>query len=245
MVISLDKTALITGGSGGIGSGICRLFAANGYNVIINYNKSGEKALSLAAELGANALVVRADVGNRHEVNAMVAEARKRFGGVDTLINNAGTALIKLFTDVTEAEWEAMLNVHLTGMFNVTQAVLPDMINRKRGKIINISSIWGVSGASCEVAYSAVKAGMIGFTKALAKETGPSGITVNAIAPGVIDTPMNENISKEDLEEIINATPLIRLGSPRDVAETALFLASEKADFITGQVISPNGGILI
>lgn len=237
------KNVLITGASRGIGASAARLFAKNGYNVIINYNRSEKEAHALSDELGA--LAVCADVSDKAAVKAMTDEITKRFGGIDILINNAGIAQFKLFSDISESEWDRMFDVNVKGMFNCSQAVLPYMINRKKGKIINVSSIWGISGASCEVHYSAAKAAVIGFTKALAKELGPSGICVNCVAPGVIKTDMCASLSDEDISELVDMTPLSRVGTPDDVAATMLYLASEAADFVTGQVISPNGGMVI
>jgi len=243
-----NKTVLITGASRGIGKAIAHTFANAGYNTAINYFSSQSKAEELASELtgkGLRAICVKADVSCRSQVEEMYNKIRFVYGGVDVLINNAGIAQQTLFTDISPAEWDRMFDVNVKGMFNCTQAVIKDMISKKYGKIINISSIWGISGSSCEVAYSASKAAVIGFTKALAKEMGPSGICVNCIAPGVVDTDMNEGISKETLSELINSTPLLQLGSPQDIANLALFLASEKADFITGQVICADGGFAV
>lgn len=242
------KTVLITGASRGIGREIARQFALENYNVIINYNKSEDKALALLAEIGSiggTAIAVKADVSSKNEVKNMLEIINEQFGGVDVLVNNAAIASQTLFTDITEAEWDRIFDVNVKGAFNCTQAVLPKMIHNKSGKIINISSIWGITGASCEVHYSATKAALIGFTKSLAKEVGPSGITVNCVAPGVIDTEMNSNLSQETLDSLKEETPLGILGTPKDIANTILFLASDKANFITGQVISPNGGFLI
>jgi 3-oxoacyl-[acyl-carrier protein] reductase len=168
-----------------------------------------------------------------------------RFGNIDVLVNNAGVAQQKLFTDISEDDWDWMFNVNIKGMFNCCQAVLPKMINNKRGKIINISSIWGLTGSSCEVHYSASKAAVIEFTKALAKEVGPSNIQVNCVAPGIIKTDMITHLNTSIIEKLKSDTPLGILGTPRDIAEVVLFLASSKADFITGQIISPNGGFVI
>ena len=169
----------------------------------------------------------------------------EQFGHIDVLVNNAGIAQQKMFTEITEQDWKKMFSVNIDGMFNCTQLALRDMIKRHKGKIINVSSIWGIAGASCEVHYSASKAAVIGFTKSLAKELGPSGIQVNCVAPGVIETDMNKNLDDLTIKEIINETPLERIGTPRDIANTILFLAQDASDFITGQVISPNGGFVI
>ena len=237
------KTVLITGASRGIGRACAKLFAENGYNVAVNYFSSEQKAREL--EKYENVKAFYADVSVKSDVDAMVADIKKSFGPIDILINNAGIAQSKLFTDITESEFDRMIAVHLKGSFNCTQAVLDDMIDKKQGRIINISSIWGITGASCEVHYSMAKAGIIGFTKALAKEVAPSGITVNAIAPGVIDTDMISCFKDDELNEITNEIPLGRIGTPEDVAQSAFFLASENANYITGQVLSINGGIVI
>ncbi len=232
------KKVLITGGTRGIGEATAKLLAKNGYKVYINYLKSDEKAQKLAQEIGV--VPVKADVSSPKETKEMF----DLVGGVDVLINNAGIAQQKLFTDITSDEWERMLGVNLTGVFNCTKGALPYMINKKSGCIINISSMWGICGASCEVHYSAAKAGVIGFTKALAKEVAPSGIRVNCIAPGMIDTEMNNGFDDETVEMIKEETPLGIIGKPEDIANCVLYLI-EQGQFITGQVISPNGGMVI
>lgn len=244
----MDKTVLITGASKGIGAATAIMFAQNGYNVIINYCSSAESAILLEKSLkenGFSALSYMADVSKTNDVNRMVNDVIEKFGKIDVLINNAGIAQQKLFTDITDSDWDRMVSVNLTGTFNCCRAVIPHMVSRKSGSIINTSSIWGITGASCEAHYSAVKAGIIGMTKALAKELGPSGIRVNCVAPGVINTRMNANLSVSDLEGLADETPLGRLGTTNEVASTSLFLASNAAEFITGQVISPNGGFVI
>jgi len=241
----MNKIVLITGASGDIGSAAARLFAENGYSVIINYNRSQAEALALELELrqhGCDAVAVQADISDFTQVQHMFQVCEKKFGGVDVLVNNAGIAQQKLFTDITQVDFDNMFAVNVKGCFNCCQLALPYMIRRKEGKIINISSIWGVTGASCEVHYSASKAAVIGMTKALAKEVGPSNIQVNCITPGVIDTAMNAGLSHETIENLKAETPLGKLGQPSDVAELILFLASEKSDFITGQVIGVDGG---
>lgn len=243
----MNKTVLITGASRGIGKAAAEAFAKAGYDIAVNYNKSEDAALSLCAELkklSVRALPFRADVADKKAVEEMYFEIEKAFGGASVLVNNAGIAEQSLFTDITEEMWDRMFAVNVKGAYNCTQAVLPKMIHEKYGRIINISSMWGISGASCEVHYSASKAALIGFTKALAKEVGLSGITVNCVAPGVIDTEMNGKLSPETMAELKENTPLGRIGTTRDVAETVLFLASEKASFITGQVISVDGGFI-
>lgn len=239
---------LVTGGAKGIGAQISRSFARQGYNVIVNYYSSREQAEELVSELSGHdcqSISIQADISNINQVKNMIQRAECLFGHIDILVNNAGIAQQKLFTDISEKEWDAMFDVNVKGAFNCIQAVLPKMINSKRGKIINISSIWGMVGASCEVHYSASKAAIIGFTKALAKELGPSNIQVNCVAPGVILTDMTSDLGEDTLEGLKQETPLGTIGKPLDIASAVLFLASEGADFITGQVISPNGGFLI
>ena len=237
------KTAVITGGSRGIGEQCVRLFAENGYRVYFTYKSSAERAEKLARETGAAA--VKCDVSRAEEVESFAAFIKNRGHQTDVLINNAGVSQIKLFTDISEKDWDFVFDVNIKGMFLMTRALIGDMIRRKYGRIINISSMWGVSGGSCEVHYSASKAAVIGFTKALAKEEGPSGICVNCIAPGVIETEMNAALDEEAKRELCEETPLMRLGTPQEVARTALFLASDGAGFITGQVISVDGGITV
>lgn len=240
----MPSTVLITGASRGIGAAAARLFAQKGWQVAANYCQSEREARALAAS-HPGILAVQADVADRGQVDRMTKEVLHQFGHIDVLINNAGIAQQKLFTDVTETEWERLFSVNVTGVFHCCQAVLPGMIRRQQGKILNLSSIWGMTGASCEVAYSAAKAAVIGLSKALAKEVGPSGITVNCVAPGVIDTQMNAALDDETRAGLREETPLGVLGKPEDVANLLFFLASEQAAFITGQVISPNGGFVI
>ena len=237
------KTVLITGASGGIGAAAARLFADKGYRVALHYHQSLSAAAALECEFGENAFAVKADISDSAQVKAMFAAVRERFGGVDILINNAGIAEFSLFTDITDEQWRRMFAVNIDGCFYCCREALPHMIAQKSGAIINVSSIWGITGGSCEVHYSASKAAVIGLTKALAKEVGPSGITVNCIAPGVIDTKMNRALSDEDIAGLLDETPLQKLGTPAEIARTALFLA--ESEFITGQVISPNGGMVI
>lgn len=237
------KTVLITGGSRGIGRAMVELFSKNGYQVAFTYKSSETEAKSLAESSGA--LAIHADSAKEPEVLSAVETAVKSFGKIDCLINNAGISAFSLFTDITLEEWNNMLATNLTGAFLYSKAVIPGMVSRKSGRIINITSMWGLVGSSCEVHYSTAKAGLIGMTKALAKELGPSGITVNAIAPGVIRTDMNKMISSEDMETLREETPLMRIGEPCDVASAALFLASEDASFITGDVLNVSGGYVI
>jgi len=233
-------TALITGGSRGIGAAMVRAFCQAGYRTAFFYLNSAEAAQTLSAEAGA--IAIRCDVRSSAEVNAACAEAKRQLAHIDVLINNAGVAQQKLFTDITDEDWQMMIGTHLTGAFHVTRAVLPDMISRRFGRVINIASIWGQVGASCEVHYSAAKAGLIGLTKALSKEAAPSGVTVNCICPGVIETDMLSAFTKEELAVLAAETPVGRLGTPEDIARCALWLADEKSSFVTGQIIGVNGG---
>lgn len=233
------KKAIVTGGAGGIGSEICRALAEDGYTVIINYSKSKEKAKKIANEIKGRAVCF--DVADNEAV-------REFFGGetgFDLLVNNAGISEIDLFTSIAADKARRIMEVNLLGAMNCARTVLPDMIRRKCGCIINISSMWGQCGASCEVDYSASKAGMIGFTKALAKEVAPSGIRVNCVAPGFIMTEMNSRFSDEDLKLIREDIPLGIFGEPRHIADAVSFLASSKAEYITGQVLGVNGGMVI
>ena len=236
------KTVLITGGSRGIGRETVRAFSKNGYNVAFTYKSSREEAETLANETGA--LAIMADSSKEIDVISAVNKTVDAYGRIDCLVNNAAISSFSLFTDITLEDWNNMLGVNLTGAFLYSKYVIPDMLKRKTGRIINLTSMWGLVGSSCEVCYSSTKAALIGFTKALAKEVGPSGITVNAIAPGLIDTDMNASLSNEDKAVICEETPLMRIGEPCDVAETAVFLAGDGASFITGEVISVNGGYL-
>ncbi len=237
------KTVLITGASRGIGAAIARRFADGNHNIVINYNRSKTEAEAVARKVGGYS--VRADVGNPAEVEQMMSGLDERFGGVDVLINNAGVSHIGLFTDMTEDEWQKIINVNLGGAFRVTRCAAKGMISRHSGCIINISSMWGQTGASCEVAYSAAKAGIIGMTKALAKELGPSHIRVNCIAPGMIETDMNSKLPPDVISDIVGETPLMRIGNPEDIAEAAYFLCGRGGEFITGQIIGINGGLII
>ncbi len=235
------KTVLITGGSRGIGAAIARRFTSEGCRVIINYSRSVTEAETLAKELGCEA--VKADVGNAEQVAAMMDEIESRFGALDVLVNNAGISHIGLFTDMTEAEWNSVININLGGVFRVTKRAVKPMIFRHSGCVINVSSIWGEVGASCEAAYSASKAGIIGLTKALAKELGPSGIRVNCVAPGVIDTDMNADLGSDTVRALASDTPLGRIGTPEEVADAVYFLS--ESGFITGQVLGVSGGFVI
>jgi len=241
--------ALVTGASRGIGRATAVALAREGYAVAVNYRFSQAAAETLAAELrkqyGTKAQAFRCDVSSEEQVETMFRHISRTLGQVELLVCNAGIAQQKLFTDLTEEDWNKLFDVDVKGVFLCAKAALPHMIREKRGNIINISSIWGITGASCEVHYSAAKAAVIGLTKALAKEVGPSGIRVNCIAPGVIETEMNGQLDEDALAALREETPLGILGSGGDIAEAVVFLASHKARFITGQVISPNGGIVI
>ncbi len=246
-----NKSVLVTGGAKGIGSFIVKKFADMGYNVLINYNKSENEATNLKNFLNQkypNILIdiYKADVSKRDEVNSMVDFMLNKFGRIDTVVNNSGVAKSEIFNDIKVEELKEMFDINIIGTFNVTQEVLNKyMISKKCGSIINISSIWGITGASMEVAYSTAKAGIIGMSKALAKELGPSNIRVNVIAPGWINTDMTKDYTDEEKEMFISEIPLGRLGEGNDIAGLCYFLASDESSYITGQVISPNGGYLV
>lgn len=244
----MEKAVLITGASRGIGAQVARGFAANGMRVALAYHKNHTKAQQLCEELnqqGATAMSFAVDVTQDTSVQQMYQEVCKQIGAPDILINNAGIAQQKLFTDLSVQDWDRMMNVHAKGAFLCCREALPYMIRQKWGRIINISSMWGQTGASCEVHYSAAKAAIIGFTKALAKEEAPSGITVNCVAPGVIDTDMLNSFTNQEKQALAADTPVERLGTPQDIASAVLFLASEESSFITGQVLGVNGGFVI
>ena len=244
----MSRVVLVTGASRGIGRETARQFALAGDYVVINFYQHRDAAESLADELvqaGCPVLAIQADVSRRDQVDAMVEQTRKTFGPVEVLINNAGIAQQRLFTDIGDEEWDRMFAIHVKGAFYCCQAVLPDMIHQHRGKIVNVSSIWGLTGSSCEVHYSAAKAALIGMTRALAKELGPSNIQVNCVAPGVIDTDMNADLDEAARAALLDQTPLGVFGCAADIAHTIVFLASGQAAFITGQIISPNGGFAI
>jgi len=233
------KKAVVTGGAGGIGAAVCRALAADGYHVFINYSRSKGKAEIIAKETGGTAVCF--DITNEEAVRKFFDSEKD----IDLLVNNAGISEIDLFTSIEPSKSRRIMEVNLIGAMNCARAVLPDMIHRKCGSVINISSMWGQCGASCEVDYSASKAGLIGFTKALAKEVAPSGIRVNCVAPGFIMTEMNSRFSPEDLELIREDIPLGIFGEPRHIADAVAFLASDHAEYITGQVLAVNGGMVI
>ena len=232
----MTKRALVTGGSRGIGAACARALAAAGMDVSVNCAANGEKAAQVAQEIGGQAFV--ADVSDMTAVQEMF----RRMGDIDVLVCNAGIAMQKLFTDTEPEDWRRIFSINVDGVYNTCFCAVPHMIRNHWGRIIVISSIWGRIGASCEVAYSASKAALIGFTQALSKELGPSGITVNCVAPGVIDTDMNSILPDETLEELKASTALMRIGTPEDVANAVAFLASERASFITGQTLGVDGG---
>lgn len=237
------KTVIVTGGAKGIGRAIACEFANSGYNVLINYKTSEKQAQNLKEELtkqGKNVEIYKADLCNKEEVENMIQYAIEKYKTIDILVNNAGISQIKPFAEIEENDWDNMINTNLKTVYLTTKAVINHMIRNQNGSIINISSIWGITGGSCEVHYSAAKAGIIGITKALAKEMALSNIKVNAIAPGIIDTDMNSELSQEDIEELSKEIPLKRIGTPQEIAKTAKWLA--ETEYITGQVIRIDGG---
>ena len=240
-----ERIALITGGSRGIGAAAVRAFARAGYRVALNYNSSEAPARALEQEFPGQVLAVQADVADPDQVRAMFDQVRRQLGPVEVLVCNAGLAQQKLFTDITDQDWRTMMGVDLDGAFYCCRTALPDMIRAQWGRILLVSSMWGQTGGSCEVHYSAAKAGLIGLGRALAKEEGPSGVTVNVVAPGVIETDMMACFTDEDKAELAEETPVGRLGRPEEIARTLLFLAGEESGYITGQVIGQNGGLVI
>lgn len=234
------RTVLITGGSRGIGAACVRAFRHAGWQTAFLYRASREAAEALARETGAAA--IQCDVSDAAQVERAVAECQKSLPHIDALVNNAGIALQKLLPDVTDEEWRRMVDTHLSGAFYLCRAVLPGMISRRSGSIVNVSSIWGRIGASCEVPYSAVKAGLIGLTRALAKEAGPSGVRVNCVCPGVIRTDMLGGFAPDELAALAEAAPLCRLGAPEEVAQAVLWLAGTDSSFVTGQILGVDGG---
>ncbi len=244
----MNRCALVTGSSRGIGKATAIALGKKGFNVIVNCVENVEMGKAVADEicaLGVRADFFRADVSDSCAVKEMYEFARSTFGFVDTVVNNAGISRYSLFTDEDEQSFETVMGVNLRGVFNVSKAFAPDMIGNKFGRIINISSMWGLVGASCEALYSASKAAVIGLTKSLAKELGLSGVTVNAVAPGVIKTDMISNVNRQAIEELVGETPLARIGMPEDVADVVCFLASKESGFVTGETISCTGGLVM
>lgn len=242
------KTAVVTGASGGIGSRISLCLAEKGYNVVLCYNTSEKTALETVAEIeknGNNAIALRCDVRNKNETDALLKTVFDKYGRIDVLVNNAGVSLQKLFVDVSEKEYDEIFDTNVRGTINCSQSALKYMINQKSGSIVNISSMWGVNGASCEAHYSASKAAIIGLTKALAKEMGLSNIRVNCVAPGMIDTKMNAAFSQDVFDSIKEETPLNKIGKPEDVAKAVSYFASDDSSFVTGQVLCVDGGYLL
>ena len=241
----MSKTAIVTGSSRGIGRAVARRLAQEGYQVCINYLTHRAEAEALADELrraGHSCIAVEADVADMDACRRMVQAAEAELGQVDLLVNNAGISVYGLFQELSQQDWERCVGVNLTGARNMATAVLPRMISAKRGCIVNISSIWGLRGSSCEVAYSCTKAGLVALTRSLALELAPSHIRVNAVAPGCIETDMVRVLGQETINLLIEQTPLGRLGQPEDIANAVAFLASEQASFITGQILTVDGG---
>lgn len=237
------KTVLITGASRGIGAACARKFAAEGFRVAINYNHSKASAEALAAELGA--IAVQADVSDPVQVKQMVDTVLDKFCQLDILVCNAGVSHVGLLSDMTDEQWRGLFGVNIDGVFHCCREVIPHFVHNKQGSIVTVSSMWGQVGASCEAAYSASKAAVIGLTRALAKELGPSGIAVNCVAPGVIDTDMNRALTQEDLDVLREETPLGQIGTAEQIADAVWFLSGGQAAFVTGQVLAVNGGLVI
>lgn len=243
----MKKVALVTGSSRGIGRAVAAQLAREGYAVCINYYERRDKAEELVAELraeGCEVIAVQADVSDRTAVKRMVETCEQELGQITLLVNNAGISGVALFQDVTEEEWDRYFDVNVKGCRNAVWAVMPKMIRDKCGCIVNISSIWGLHGASCEVAYCCTKHAVVGLTRGLAMELAPSGIRVNCVAPGVIDTDMAQTLGGEVLQDLVEQTPLGRIGKPEDIAHAVSFFASDKASFITGQVLTADGGFM-
>lgn len=245
----MKKTVLITGASRGIGADTAIYFAKCGFDVGINYlnnDKKAKEVYNAILSLGQKAFLYKCDVSDSKAVTEMIAKATDDLGGIGVLVNNAGIAEQKLFSDISKSDWDKMFSVNVGGMYNTISACLPQMIHEKCGSIVNVSSMWGLVGASCEVHYSASKSAVIGMTRALAKELAPSSIRVNCVAPGVIDTEMNKNLTPEDIESLKEETPLGKIGTAEDIAKSIYFLASDElSPFTTGQILSVNGGFVI
>ncbi len=244
----MEKIALVTGASRGIGRAIAAQLARNGWAVCINYLQHRDCAEALAQQLtqeGCRVMVCQADVRSREQVEAMVRAVEQQFGPVSLLVNNAGISRQGLFQDASEELWQDMFAVNVHGAYHACQAVLPAMLHAHAGCIVNISSIWGLRGASCEVAYACTKAAIVGLTRSLAMELAPSGIRVNAVAPGVIQTDMLKEVGEEILPQLQEETPIGRLGTPEDIAHAVAFFADEKSSFITGQILTADGGFIL
>lgn len=239
----MNRIVIVTGAGRGIGRDIAKTLALEGFKVIANYNKSEKEALELQAELNGNIEIFKADLSKRNEVKELIDFVISKYNKIDILINNAGIGQYKLFTDITDDDWNNMINNNLSSVFYTTQEVVHNMIQNKSGCIINISSIWAISGGSCEAHYSVSKAGIDGLTKALAKELGPSNIRVNSIAPGCIYTDMMSDFNEEDLNDLKSKTPLGKIGKTEDISKCVKWLIDD--EFTTGQIISPNGGFVI
>lgn len=248
MIKSLDEmTVLITGGSRGIGAAIAKRFAREGYRIVIHYLQGHEQANETAREciaLGAEVLTIAADLGSREQLVRMKEKLDALGIAPDIIVNNAGVSHYGMLVDVTEEQWNYVMNINLKGMFLCTQLFMPHMISQKYGRIINVSSVWGITGAACEVLYSTTKGGINAFTKALAKELAPSGVTVNAVAPGVVDTDMMSEFDQAEKDALAQEIPVGRFGSTEEIASLIYFLSLPESSYITGQVISPNGGWL-
>lgn len=240
------KNVLITGATGGIGMAIAEDFAKRGYNTALHTFSKMDTAFfasqRMSVKYGITSVAVQADISEEAEVKNMFSVLEQNFGKIDILVNNAGVSSVMMLCDTTAEEWDRVMDINLKGAFLCTKEASKNMVHNKWGRIINISSVWGNAGASCEVAYSASKAGLVGFTKALAKELAPSGITVNAVSPGLIDTKMNAHLSEDDIKELCQEIPMGRMGAPCEVASAVLFLASDGASYITAQNITVDGG---
>ncbi|MBQ3181547.1 MAG: 3-oxoacyl-ACP reductase FabG, partial [Clostridia bacterium] len=245
----MKKVAFITGASRGIGAATALYFAKCGYDVAVNYLKNKECAESVVTQikaLGKNAITLQGDISDKAKVKEMIYECNKCLGTISVLVNNAGIAEQKVFCDIEESDFKKMFSVNVDGVYNTIHEVLPQMIHEKRGSIVNVSSMWGVRGASCEVHYSAAKSAVIGLTKALSQELAPSNIRVNCVAPGLIDTDMNKNLTQEELEAVIEEIPLGKIGKAEDIAKAIYFLADDElSPFTTGAVLNVNGGMVI
>lgn len=242
------KTAVITGASRGMGKATAEVFAKNGYNTVICYNNSEESAKELEAALvneGRSAVAIKSDVRSRDDIKRLFDAVYSLYGRIDVLVNNAGISSFGLLGDMTDNDFDAINNVNYKGTFLACREVIPYMLKEHSGSIVNVSSVWGIAGASCESVYSASKAAVISLTRSLAKELGPSGIRVNCVAPGVINTDMNAHLSADTMSELSDQTPLCRIGEPSEVAEAIFFLASDKASFITGQTLTVDGGFIL